>query len=166
MTQDAFYLQVAIWSQVASAILFVVALAYIWVHYLMPMVLAAQRRSNEQIAEAERHRDEAKAAIDLLQEDIESARHDAQRIAGRAERHAAREREAAIAQTRSAGARTIRNAHGEIERAREAGRVRLRSEIVAKALAAVRDAAQRRVDEAANKRLVHEFLSRVERTPR
>jgi F0F1-type ATP synthase membrane subunit b/b' len=166
MSADPFYIQIAIWSQVASAVLFVAALAYIWTRYLQPMVLTAQERSNEQIAQAERHRDEAKAALELLKGEIESAKHDAELIRERARTHAEREREATIAEVKEAGERTVRNAEGELARAREAARVRLRGELVGNALAHARDAAARRVDGAKNERLVEGFLTALESAPR
>ena len=38
-----------------------------WFRWLLPVFMAAQERSNKQIAEAERHRDEVKAALETLQ---------------------------------------------------------------------------------------------------
>lgn len=157
------YVQIAIWSQVASAIFFVAVMAYIWTRFLQPMVLAAQERSNAQILEAERHRDEAKEALDALRGEIESARRDAQLIRGRAEHHAERERDATLAAVREEGERSLRNAEGELARARDAARTRLRAEIAYGALAAARDEAQRRVDAAANARLIEHFLRTLER---
>ena len=61
MSDSRLYLEIAIWSQVVSSIVFIGALVFMWFRWLLPLFMAAQARSNRQIAEAERHRDEAKA---------------------------------------------------------------------------------------------------------
>jgi len=64
------YQSIAQWSQVASSVLFLGVLVWLWIRYIQPAVLAAQAAQNARIAEAERHRDEAKAALDGLQREI------------------------------------------------------------------------------------------------
>lgn len=166
MNHGGLYVQVAIWSQVASAGLFIAFIVYLWMRVLQPMVLAAQERSNEQIARAERHRDEAKAALDALKGEIEAAAHDAELIRARAQRHAERERNALVAETHLEGQRTVHNAEGELERLRDSARLRLRGEIVARALSVARGEAQRRIDGAANARIVEHFLASLEHVRR
>jgi hypothetical protein len=77
VSQAQLYVQIAVWSQVVSSIVFIAVLVYMWFRFLLPVFLAAQERSNAQIAEAERHRDEVKAALQALNEEIEIARRDA-----------------------------------------------------------------------------------------
>lgn len=162
MSQDQLYLQIAIWSQVCSAVVFIAAMVYVWIRWLQPMVLAAQERSNRQIAEAERHRDEAEEALAALHEEIEGAREDAELIRERANAYAEHERQAALAEATAAGDRTLRNARAELDRARAAARQRFRLEIAEKALAVARDDAQRRIDARTNARLVDGFLTTLE----
>ncbi len=162
MGSSELYIQIATWSQVASALLFVASMAYIWMRWLQPMVLGARARSNRQISEAERHRDEAKAALEALRDEIERATRDAELIRRRADGQAVREREDIVAEAMAASERVLHNAAGELERARAAARLRLRDEIVAQALAEARDEAQRRVDAPANARLVERFLATLE----
>jgi F0F1-type ATP synthase membrane subunit b/b' len=157
-----FYVQVAIWSQVVSAVFFIACLVLLWVRVLQPMVLAAQDRSNRQIAEAERHRDEAKASLDALKGEIESANRDAELIRERAQRQGERERHAALAEANVEGQRALRNAEGELERARESARTRLRAKIAGRALDVARDEAQRRIDTAINAKIVARFLTSLE----
>ncbi len=164
MSQDRLYLDIATWSQVASAVFFVAALVYIWLRWLQPMVLAAQERSNRQIAEAERHRGEAEAALVALREEIAGAQRDAELIRGRAGTFAEHERQAALAQAADAGERALRNARAELDRARAAARQRLRLELANKALAIARSDAERRIDARANAQLVDSFLATLERT--
>lgn len=160
------YLQIATWSQVVSAIFFIGVMVYIWMRFLQPMVLAGQERSNEAIAEAERHRDQAKAALEALKGEIEGAHRDAELIRARAERQADGERAAMLAETEQEGGRAVRNAEGELARARDAARVRLRGEILKRALERARDQAEQRIDTAANGRIVERFLATLEQAPR
>ena len=163
MTQDALYVQVAIWSQVVSAVLFLGVLVWMWFKFLQPAIMAAQERYNKQIAEAERHRDEAKATLDLLQNEIGGAAHDAELIAARAASQASGEYDATVAEAREAGERALRNAQAEFARALAAARERLRVELLDKALDRARGEAARRVDASENARLVERFAVSLER---
>jgi F-type H+-transporting ATPase subunit b len=163
MTQDAFYVQVAIWSQVVSAALFLCVLAWLWFKFLQPAIMTAQERYNKQIAEAERHRDEAKATLDLLQNEIGGASRDAELIRNRADAQASNEYDAAVAEARDAGERSLRNAQAEFARALAAAREQLRVDLLDKALIRARDEASRRIDPATNARLVERFAGSLER---
>jgi F-type H+-transporting ATPase subunit b len=158
-----FYVHVALWSQVVAAILFIVFLLWLWSKYLQPAIMAAQDRFNKQIAEAERHRDEAKALIETLRAQIEEAARDADLIKQRAAAQAARGYDAALAEAREAGERALRNAGGELDRARASARIQLREELASKALERARQDAARRVDAGVETRLVDRFITSLER---
>lgn len=162
MTDPVLYIRIALWSQVVAAVLFICFLAWIWVKFLQPAILAAQERQNKQIAEAERHRDEAKAMLDLLRTQISGATHDAEAIKQRAAAQAKREYDAAVAEATEAGERALTNAKGELDRARGAAREQLRREILDRALAQARRDAERRIDAPVNARLVNDFLRSLE----
>ena len=153
------YEQVAIWSQVISSGLFLVVMIWIWIKWIQPAVLAAQANNNKQIAEAERHRDEAKAALEALRLETNGANRDAQLIRDRANSQGKHETEATIAEAKQAGERALRNAAGELERARAAAREQLREELLDKALASARIEAAKRVDGTVNANLVNRFVS-------
>jgi F0F1-type ATP synthase membrane subunit b/b' len=157
------YEQIATWSQVISAVVFMAVLVWLWFRFLQPAVLAAQKANNRQIAEAERHRDEARAALDALQAEIEGARRDAEAIRRRAGDQALHEREAALAQAIEAGERALRGAAGELDRARSAARGRLRVELLERALRLARSGAEKRVDARLNRQLVDRFAATLER---
>jgi|HubBroStandDraft_4_1064222.scaffolds.fasta_scaffold00002_156 F-type H+-transporting ATPase subunit b len=163
MSDARFYVQVASWSQVAASILFIVVLVWLWVRFIQPAILAAQERANKQIAEAERHRDEANAMIDLLQSQVDGAVRDAEAIKERAKSQAEREYEAAIAEAKEAGERALASARGELPRALVAAREQLRVELLEKSLTRARSDAKRRVDAGTNARLVDQFLASLER---
>lgn len=166
MNDLQFYVKIAIWSQVISSLVFLAVLVYVWSRWIYPVVMAAQERSNRQIAEAERHRDEAKAALDALHEQVETARHDAHLIEERAGARAEHEREALLQETTEAGERALADAGRELERARAASQQRLRDELVEKALRLAREDAARRIDAAAQERLVDRFAGSLEASRR
>jgi F0F1-type ATP synthase membrane subunit b/b' len=157
------YEVIATWSQVISAILFLAVMIWLWIKFIQPAVLAAQEAHNRQIAEAERHRDEAKSALEALRSEINGAGRDAGAIRQRATDQATREREAAVAEATSAGDRAVRSAQGELDRARAAAREQLRTELLDKALVLAREEAETRVDAKLNAQLIVRFVSSLER---
>jgi ATP synthase F0 subunit b len=158
------YQHISDWSQIVAAILFLGVLVWLWVKYIQPAILAAQDRHNKQIAEAERHRDEAKAALDLLHGEIDGAGHDAHLIVERAGEQAERETVTTLQQARDAGERSLRNAGLEFDRAMTSATERLRDELAGKALDRARDLAAARIDAAENSALVDRFIGSLERT--
>jgi F-type H+-transporting ATPase subunit b len=157
------YAEVAKWSDIISAILFLAVLGWLWFKYIQPAVLSAQEKHNDQIAEAERHRDEAKAALETLRREVSTAEHDASLIRDRAREQAQHESDTIVADARATGERALRNAQGELERARAAARRQLRFELAEKALELARTQARERVDASANARLVQSFAASLER---
>lgn len=157
------YDSIAQWSQVVSSLLFLGVLVWLWIRYIQPAVLAAQAAQNARIAEAERHRDEAKAALDGLQREIEAAQRDAVAIKDRVSAMMSGEREALLREAVEAGERALRDAQAELSRARIAARDQLRDDLIEKALAAARDIASRRMDEGADKKLVDSFVGSLGR---
>jgi len=158
------YEAIAEWSQVASAVLFLAVLVWMWFKFIQPAVLAAQAAQNARVNEAERHRDEAKAALEGLHGEIGLAQQDALAIKDRIAAFAAAEREAILREAREAGERALRDAEGELARARAAARVQLRDELVEKALGLARETAARRMDDAADKKLSSSFVQSLERS--
>jgi F-type H+-transporting ATPase subunit b len=158
------YQAIAEWSQVISAVLFLAVLVWMWFKFIQPAVLAAQAAQNARINEAERHRDEAKAALEGLQGEIGLAQQDALAIKDRMTAFAATEREAILREAREAGERALRDAEGELARARAAARSQLRDELVEKALQVARQNAVRHMDAAADKKLANAFVQSLERS--
>ncbi len=163
MSDSQFYFEVAVWSQVVSSMVFIAVLVYIWKRFVMPVLLAAQERSNRVIAEAERHRDEVKGALTALHEAIESARRDAELIESRAGDHAEHERLTVLREAGEAGERAVAEAGRELDRARAAARQQLRDEILQRALALARDEASQRIGPGVDARFVDRFTLALER---
>ncbi len=159
---DAFYERLATGSQIVAAILFVVVLVYLWRRFLTPAVAAAQARKNAELEEAEQRRDAARSDIDAARRELAAAEADARSTVTRGEEEAARTRERILAEARAESERVARNADGELDRARTAARERLRGDLLEKAIAIAREAAQH-VDERTNRRLVAETVDSVDR---
>jgi F0F1-type ATP synthase membrane subunit b/b' len=160
------YEAIAEWSQVASAVLFLAVLVWMWFKFIQPAVLAAQAAQNARVNEAERHRDEAKAALEGLHGEIGLAQRDALAIKDRIAAFVAAEREAILREAREAGERALRDAEGELARARAAARGQLRDELLEKALGLARETAARHMDAAADKKLATSFVQSLERSGR
>ncbi len=158
------YVAIAEWSQVASSVLFLGVLVWMWLKFIQPAVLTAQAAQNARINEAERHRDEAKAALEGLQGEIGLAQQDALAIKDRIAAFVAAEREATLREAREAGERALRDAEGELARARAAARSQLRDELIDKALGLARETAAHRMDAAADKKLSNSFVRSLERS--
>lgn len=156
------YEQIAIYSQVASSALFLAAMIWIWVKFIQPAVLTAQRNQNTALAEAERRRDEAKKSLDALQGEIDTAKRDAGAIKERVAQQAVFERGNVLREANEAGERTLRNAREELSRSRAAAREQLRDELASRALSLAREQAAQRIDEGLNRQLVGSFLGRLE----
>jgi len=156
------YLQIALWSQVVSSIVFIAVLIFIWFRWIMPVVMASQERSNRQIADAERHRDEVKGALEALRGEIETARHDGQLIEQRASGRAKHERDLLLNEAEEAGKRALADAERELDRALTAARHRLRDEMLERALALARNDAMQRVGPDLDARFVERFTGSLE----
>ena len=155
------YELVAEYSQIASAVLFVAVMIWIWMKFIQPAIVTAQQNQNAKLAEAERHRDEAKAALDSVQGEREAAQRDAEAIRQRVAMQAQLEREAAIREAKEAGERAVRNAEGELGRSRAAAREQLRTDLLDRALDLARTRAAARVDDRVNAELVESFVGNI-----
>ena len=166
MSGSQLYLQIAVWSQIVSSIVFIGALVYMWFRFLLPVFMAAQERNNRQIAEAERHRDEVKVALETLHREIETAHHDAALIEERVGARAAHERQAMLDEAAEAGERALADARRELERALALGRLKLRDELVERALRVAREEAAGRVTPALDARFVDQLAGSLQETVR
>jgi F-type H+-transporting ATPase subunit b len=159
---DAFYEQLAVWSQVVAAVLFIVVLVVLWVRFIAPAVVASQARKNAELLEAERRRDAARAQVETAQGDVTAADAEARAIRARAAGDAARLHDALLAEATAEGERVVQHAGGELERARGEARDRLRTELLERAMQIARDAATR-LDASTDRRLVAEAVDVAEK---
>jgi F-type H+-transporting ATPase subunit b len=162
-TTNHFFESVALWSQVLGAVVFLIVLILLFRKYLIPAVEANERARNAEIAEAEARRERVRAEAAAARGEVESAQRDAAEIRARVETIVRREHDQLTAEARADGERMVRNAEGELERARMAARDRLRIELIEKALLRARAQAAGRVDERTNARLVNETVDDLSR---
>jgi|SRR5947209_1822131 len=153
-SNNAFFVQVALWSQVAGSVAFLIVLILMFRKYMIPAVLANQAARNAQLAEAEARRVRVQTEAAQARGEIEAADRDAAEIRNRVARVTERDRAHALDEAKAEGERLVRNAEGELERARLAARDRLRIELIEKALAKARAQAAGRVSDGVNKALV------------
>jgi F-type H+-transporting ATPase subunit b len=156
------YEDIAKWSQIVSAVAFYAVIVWLWLKFIAPALKTAQANTNKRIAEAERHRDEAKAALESLRHGIEGAKNDAALIRQRADEQGRSDATNIVTEARETGERALRNAQGELERARLEARDSLRTEFAEKALSLARQEAHDRVDGNVNAQLVERFVSSLE----
>lgn len=159
---DAFYDALATWSQVVGSIAFIIVLVWLFVRFVVPAVAASQERKNAELAEAERRRDAAGETVEAARREVETASGEAAAILQRVDGNVVRERELILREARDDGERVVRNAEGELGRARMAARDRVRAELVAQALRIAREAAAG-VGSADNDRIVAGIVNQIER---
>jgi F-type H+-transporting ATPase subunit b len=157
------FIEVAKWSQVAGAVVFLVVMVLMFRKYLIPAVDANEKARNAQIAEAEARRTRIQAEASQARGEIDAADRDAVEIRTRVEHATERDHALALEEAKAEGERLVRNAEGELERARLAARDRLRIELIEKALAKARAEAPRRVSEAVNTALVETTVADLTR---
>jgi F0F1-type ATP synthase membrane subunit b/b' len=160
---NQFFEQIALWSQVAGAIAFLIVLVLLFRKFLIPAVEANQAARNAQLAEAETRRTRMQTEAAKARADIEAADRDAAEIRGRVARVIERDHAHALDEAHAEGERLVRNAEGELERARLAARDRLRIELVEKALLKARAQAYARVSDTVNQALVETTVADLTR---
>ena len=157
------YEAIAVWSQVVSSVLFIGVLIWLFQRFLLPVVMSAQRAKNDEIATAERRRDEAKAKAEALHAEIRAAESDAHAIAERTAIQATRERGEALEEAKEAGERLLVTAGGELARRRLEARDALRAEMLEKALGVAQTKARARVDARVDGKLVERLAATLDR---
>ena len=153
----------AMWSQIVGAVVFLIVAVLIWRKYIAPGVKAYQAAKNAELAEAEARRDRIRADAAAAHAEIDAADADAGMIRERAASAAEHERVKTLEEAAAEAARIVRNAEGELERARLAARDRLRIEFIEKALAKARAEAPQRVGDGIDKKLVEETIADLTR---
>jgi F0F1-type ATP synthase membrane subunit b/b' len=146
--------QLAIMSQIAGAVIFLICAVLIWNKYIAPGVKAYQAAKNAELAEAEARRERMRADVTAARAEIEAADQVARMMRERAAAAIEQEHLKAIAEAEAEAVRLVRNAEGELERARLAAFGRLRIEFIEKALAKARAEAPRRVTDQIDHKLV------------
>ena len=120
-------------------------------------MLGANRTAskNAEIGESEERRERMRRDLAAAQAEVGNAESDAKEIRARIEVVTNRERTHSLESAKLEAERIVRNAEGELNRARMSARDRLRIEFIEKALLKARAEAAARVDASTNARLVN-----------
>lgn len=142
-------------SQIAGAVIFLALAVVLWNKFLAPAVKSYTASKNAEIRESEERRERMKRDLAAAQAEVTTAEADAGEIRARIEVVANRERTQSLENAKTEAERIVRNAEGELNRARMSARDRLRIEFIEKALLKARAEAASRVDASTNARLVN-----------
>jgi F0F1-type ATP synthase membrane subunit b/b' len=148
-------------SQIVGAVVFIIVAVLVWNKYIASGVKAYQASKNAELAEAEARRERMKADRAAAEAEISRADADAQEIRARIVTISGHDHAVALAEAKAEAERIVRNAEGELDRARMAARDRMRIEFIEKALAKARAEAPKRVDAATSERLIQQTVADV-----
>jgi F-type H+-transporting ATPase subunit b len=143
-------------------ILLMVLLAKFAFPPILGYAAAREKRIQDTLDEARRHREETEAILAQQREELERARQQAQQMIAEGKAGAERVREDMIAQAREDQQELLKRAKREIEAERESAIESLRREAVELAMAAAGKLVGHRVDSAADRKLVTEYLKSVD----
>ena len=149
------------WTLAVFAVLYWVLQKYAW-----PAIVGAteerERKIARQLEEAERMNAESQAALDEHKRLLAGAKEDARALIGEAKTVAEKEREGLLAKTRQEQEQILERAKRELEAEREKAAAELRREAVDLSLAAASRLIDANLDDAANRKLVVEYLDSLE----
>ncbi len=150
-----------LWTWVVFAILLYVLYKFAW-----PGILKAteerEKKVRDQLAEAERVSTEAKAMLAEAEKQRTDARNTAQQLLAEAKAAVDKERAAAVDKVRQEQEAVMARTRLDIATERDKAIADLRREAVDLALAAASKVIERRLDSDADKKIVLDYLSRVE----
>lgn len=151
------------WTWVVFIGLFLVLRKFAWPQ-ILKTVEERERRIQNQLAEAERLNAEAKVAFEKNQQALASAHEQAAALLNEAKSAAQKEREHALKKTREEQDQILDRARKEIQAEKDRAITELRREAVDLSLAAASKLVEEKMDDAANRKLVTEYLSSVSGT--
>lgn len=128
---------------------------------LLSAVEAREKALEDAISGAQRDRDEAARLLAAQREQLETARNEAQRYIAEGRATAEKLRSSMLEETKAQQLELIERARRELEREKERAIAELRREAVDIAIAGAGKVIERNLDDAANRRLVEDFLTTV-----
>lgn len=151
-----------VWTLFVFGLLFLALKRYAW-----PELLRANREREEsirkQLAAAEKARADAEATLQEHKKLVAGAKEEATALIDEAKTVAEKEREATLARARQEQEQVLERAKREIEAERERAVSELRQEAVDISLAAASRLVESNLDDAANRKLVEDYLGSLER---
>lgn len=130
---------------------------------LMKMLEEREQKIKKSIEFAEETEVKSQQMLKEYQAQLNEARTQAQEIVDKAMKVAAEERDASLAEARAEIERMRKNAQEQIVQEREAAIAQLKGEVVALSVAAATKIIGSNLDEAANEKLVGEFIQKMDK---
>lgn len=150
---------------IAQIINFLILVAILTKVAYKPLMKTLEERQSKIAGSLETAENEKKAAEQLRrehQEQLNSARAQAQAIVEKAVKLAEESKEEILAEARAEHARMLKNARDEIAREQEKALAELRSEVVSLSMAAATKIIGANLDQQANSKLVSEFIDKLD----
>lgn len=148
-----------------TIVTFVIVLVVLW-RFAYPHILGAvearEKRIEELRAEAEASRAAAAALVTQRQQELDELRERAQEVIAEARTAAEHMREEIMTEARREQEALLARTAGEVKQQVERAMQTLRAEAVDVAIAAAEKVIHRNLDDAENRRLVEEYLTRLE----
>ncbi len=146
-----------------------IALFFVLKKYAWPAIVGAteerERKIARQLEEAGRMNAESQTALDEHKRLLAGAKEDARALINEAKTVAEKEREGLLAKTRQEQEQILERAKRELEAEREKAIAELRRQAVDLSLAAASRLIDANLDDAANRKLVVEYLDSLEHSP-
>jgi F-type H+-transporting ATPase subunit b len=149
-----------IWTIVVFVLLLAVLSKYVF-PTLVQMTADREAAIKQQMADAERLRAESAAALEEQRQLLASARGEAQAIVAEAREAAERERASAVDKTRQEQDDLLQRARREIDAERERAVADIRREAVDIAISAAGKVVGARLDAAADRKIVEEYITTI-----
>ncbi len=150
-------------SQIIGAVVFLIAIVWIWSKFIAPGVKSYQQAKNAELAQAEARREQMRKDVEAARAEVAGADEDCREIRARIDIVNERDKRKTVELAKHEAERIVRNAEGELERARLAARDRLRIEFIEKALAKARADAPARVTGSTDRALVQSTVDDLAR---
>lgn len=154
-----------IWTWIVFGVLFLMLRKYAW----PPIVRLTEEREKKiaaQLEEAERLNREAQAALDEHKKLLAGAKDEALALINEAKGLAHKEREQLLAKAQDEHEQILHRARREIEAERDRALAEMRREAVELSLAAASKLIEQRLDSAADRRIVEEYITALGATDR
>jgi F-type H+-transporting ATPase subunit b len=149
-----------------TVLIFVILMALLW-RFAWPSILKSveerERRIQKQLEDAERANTEAQRLLAEHKQTIAGARSEAQEMIAKAKVVAQKERELLLAKAREEYEALLARARKDIDAEKEKAILALRSEAVELSIAAASKVIEANLDSDANRRLVTDYLSTLDK---
>src|SRR5262245_5773965 len=152
------------WTLVIFVILMGVLIKFAFPH-ILGYAAAREKRIQDTLDEAKRNREEADQLLEQQRQELARARTDAQQVIAEGRQAAEKVRAELLNKTRAEQEELLARARAEIELERQQAIESVRQQAVDIALAAAGKLVEERLDAENDRRIVNDFLSRVDNTP-